>query len=161
MTQASNLVAIFWWAGYTFIGIWAHRVFPGVDFFAPGIVLSMQEQAGHRTVWLAVIWLFIIEGMGNMPFGYGLAWYGALAAYYFVGRWLFEARSVLFVCLLGLGLGVTHPVLVYFLSKLAGLDIPLEPAMWQGGVQALVFPVIWLVADHFFPKGMRQDVRPL
>lgn len=161
MRQGSNLLAILWWSGYTLIGIWAHKLVPGVDFYAPGIILSLQEQAGHRTFWLATIWILLIEGVGNLPFGYGLAWYGALAGFYFIGRWLFEARSILFVCLLGVGLGVTHPLLVYFLSKLASLDVPLEPTMWQGLIQAVAFPVVWLLADHFFPKRLRQDVRPL
>lgn len=44
MVRPSKLTAVLWWGTYTIIGVWAQRVFPGVDFLAPGIVLSMQEE---------------------------------------------------------------------------------------------------------------------
>jgi len=156
-----NLSAILWWSAYTVLGVWGQRFVPGVDFLAPGLVLSMQEQGGVRTAWLALIWVLLLEGMGNLPFGYGLAWYGLLAVLYMMGRWLFEARSILFMCLLGAGLGVLHPLLVYFLSSLGNLVVPLEPTMVEGALQAVIFPVVWLAADKFFPKGLRQDGKPL
>lgn len=161
MLQPGSIITIFWWAIYTILGVWAQRVVPGVDFLAPGIVLSMQEQPGHRTLWLAVIWIFLLEGVGSLPFGYGVAWYGLLVVFYIVGRWLFEARSILFMCLLGAGLGVLHPLLSYSLAQLANLTIPLKTAMLEGVVQAVTFPAVWLAADHFFPKRFRQDVKPL
>lgn len=161
MLQPSSFVAIFWWAAYTVLGVWAQRIVPGVDFLAPGIVLSMQEQAGHRTLWLAAAWILLQEGVGNLPFGYGIVWYGLLIAFYIVGRWLFEARSILFMCLLGLGLGVLHPVLLYALGSLAELVVPMDSVMMEGAVQAATFPVVWLAADRLFPKRLRQDVRPL
>ena len=161
MLQPSSFLAIFWWAGYTILGIWAQRFVPGVDFLAPGIVLSMQEEAGHRTIWLAVIWILLQEGMGNLPFGYGLAWYGSLALFYIMGRWLFEARSILFMCLLGLGLGLFHPLLMYSLGSLAKMAVPFNAAVVEGVIQACVFPVVWVLADWVFPKRLRQDVRPL
>lgn len=161
MRPTNNLLALFWWTTYTVLGVWAHKVIPGVDFLAPGIVLSMQEEAGHRTIWLAVIWILLIEGVGNLPFGYGVAWYGLLVGFYIVGRWLFEARSILFMMLLGAGLGVLHPMLVYGLSSLGNLTVPIKPLIWQGMAQAVIFPVVWLAADYLFPKKLRQDVRPL
>jgi hypothetical protein len=134
---------------------------PGVDFLAPGIVLSMQERAGYRTAWLALIWMLLLEGMGNLPFGYGLAWYGLLMAFYIMGRWLFEARSVAFMCLLGIGLGVLHPLLTYSLASLANLTVDMRPLAMEGAVQAVVFPLVWLLADKLFPRTLRQDVKPL
>lgn len=161
MLLNNNLAAALWWGSYTVVGIWFQRFLPGVDFLAPGIVLSMQEHGGVRTVWLAAIWILLLEGMGNLPFGYGVAWYGFLAVFYVVGRWLFEARSFLFMCLLGLGLGVLHLVLLYFLSTLANLAVSLKQAALEGVIQALVFPLVWLAADKLFPRGLRQDVKPL
>ena len=161
MLLNNNVAAALWWGTYTVLGVWAQRVLPGVDFLAPGIVLSMQEHGGVRTFWLALVWVLLLEGMGNLPFGYGVAWYGLLAVFYVVGRWLFEARSFLFMCLLGLGLGVLHPVLLYFFSALSDLSVPLVSTLVEGVVQALIFPLVWLLADKFFPKGLRQDVKPL
>ena len=161
MPSANKTLAIIWWTIYTVLGIWAHRTIPGIDFFAPGVIISLHEQGGHRTVLLTMVWILLIEGMGSLPFGYGLAWYGLLTVMYFMGQWLFEARSILFMGLIGLGLGVLHPVLIYGLSSLANLRIPLQPLIMEGVMQAAAFPVIWLIADNLFPKRLRQDVRPL
>jgi hypothetical protein len=125
------------------------------------MIVSLQEESGQRTAVLAVIWILLMEGTGNLPFGYGLAWYGLLAAAFFAGRWLFEARSYLFMALLGLWAGALHPALVYGVASLANLEVPMRPIFIQGAIQAVAFPVIWFLADHFFPVRLRQDVRPL
>ncbi|MEF2229452.1 MAG: hypothetical protein V3571_00840 [Pseudodesulfovibrio sp.] len=161
MLPSRNVSAVLWWTAYTVFGVWVQRFIPGVDFLAPGVVLSMQEEGGGYTVWLAAIWILLLEGVGNLPFGYGVAWYGLLAVFYVMGRWLFEARSILFMCLLGAGLGVLHPLLVYFLSSLGNLTVPMRPAMIEGALQAVTFPVVWLAADKYFPRGLRQDAKPL
>ncbi len=161
MLQANSLLMICWWAGYTVLGIWAQWFVPGVDFFASGIVLSLQEQPTYRTLGLAILWILLQEGMGNLPFGYGVAWYGLLLILFIVGRWLFEARSFLFICLLGMGLGVLHPLLVYGLGSLANMTMPMQSAIMEGMMQAVVLPLVWLPASRLFPRKMRQDVRPL
>ena len=98
MRPTNSALAILWWSIYTVLGIWAQRTLPGIDFFAPGIILSLQEEeSGQRTALLGLIWILLVEGTGSLPFGYGLAWYGLLIAFYFMGRWLFEARSFLFI----------------------------------------------------------------
>jgi predicted DNA repair protein MutK len=159
--SSNNLFAILWWGAYTIIGVWVQKVVPGVDILAPGIILSMQEEAGHRTLWLAIIWILLLEGIGSLPFGYGVAWYGLLVLFYSVGRWLFEARSLLFMALLGVGLGVLHPILIYSLSSLGDLIVPVQPTILEGLLQAVTFPVVWLAADQLFPKRLRQDVKSL
>lgn len=161
MLSPNSILAIMWWATYTVIGVWVQKVIPGVDILAPGIILSMQEEAGHRTLWLTLIWILLQEGIGNLPFGYGVAWYGLLAMFYIIGRWLFEARSILFMVLLGVGLGVLHPILVYSLSSLANLNVPIQPTVFEGVLQAVTFPILWLTADQLFPKRLRQDVKSL
>lgn len=159
MPLTNNLLALFWWATYTVVGVWAQKVVPGVDFLAPGIVLSMQEEVGHRTLWLCVIWVLLQEGMGNLPFGYGIAWYGLLVVFYVVGRWLFERRSILFMCLLGLGLGMLHVLVTFSLLRLADMVVNLETTITEGVLQAVLFPVVWIIADQVFPKKLRQDVK--
>lgn len=161
MPPSSNLMGVAWWTAFTIVGIWVQKFIPGVDLFAPGMILSMQEQGGHRTFGLAFVWILLQEGMGNLPFGYGVAWYGMLAVFYMMGRWLFEARSILFMCLLGLGLGVLHPVLSYSLAQLAKLTVSFEMTVLEGVIQAVSFPLIWLLVDTMFPRRLRQDVRPL
>ncbi len=84
-----------------------------------------------------------------------------LVTFYFMGQWLFEARSIMFMVLIGLGLGTLHPALIYGLSSLANMQMPLKPLVMEGVIQAMAFPIIWLVADNLFPKRLRLDVRPL
>jgi hypothetical protein len=159
--SSNNLAALLWWGLYTVAGVWAQRTVPGVDFLAPGIVLSMQEDGGRRTVWLALAWMLLIEGTGNLPFGYGLAWYGLLTTLYLLGRGLFEARSVVFMCLLGAAMGTLHPVLTHSLATLADLTVDTRQLAMEGALQAVSFPLVWLVADKCFPRMLRQDVKPL
>ena len=162
MLPTNSALAVLWWAVYTVIGVWTQRTLPGIDFFAPGIILSLQEgERGQRTVILGLIWILIIEGTGSLPFGYGLVWYGLLVAFYFMGQWLFEARSFLFMALIGLWMGLLHPVLIYSLSSLSNLQVAMKPVMIEGAMQAVAFPLIWLIADYFFPKRLRQDVKSL
>ncbi|WP_419785738.1 hypothetical protein [Pseudodesulfovibrio sp.] len=161
MFPRNNISAVLWWGFYTLIGVWAQRFVPGVDFLAPGIVVALQRDYGARTFWLAVIWILLLEGTGNLPFGYGIAWYGLLVTFYVMGRWLFEARSLLFMCLLGIGLGVLHPMLIYFLASLGNLAVPMQTTLVEGAMQAVTFPVVWLILDKFFPKGLRRDVKSL
>lgn len=159
--RGNSLQAVLWWAGYTIAGVWVHKTVPGIDVFAPGIVLSMQEQGGFRTFWLGFVWILVLEGMGNLPFGYGVAWYSMLVAFFIAGRWLFEARSILFMCVIGLGLGVLHPALTWFVCMLGGIAFPMREAVLEGVLQAVVFPIAWVFADKLFPRGLRQDVAPL
>jgi FtsH-binding integral membrane protein len=157
----NSALSLLWWGVYTILGIWAQRTAPGIDFFAPGFIVSLQEQSPQRTVLLAVLWILLAEGAGNLPFGYGLAQFGLLTAAYFMGRSLFEARSYLFMALLGLWTGAIHPILIYSVSSLANLQVDMRPVLVQGAVQMAIFPVIWFLTDHFFPERLRQDVRPL
>lgn len=162
MLPTNNLIAFIWWGAYTVLGVWAQRALPGIDFFAPGIILSLQEEeTGKRTAMLGAVWILLLEGTGSMPFGYGLAWYGLLAAFYFTGRWLFEARSILFMALIGLMLGMLHPALIYGLSSLSNLKVIMQPVWIDGAMQAVAFPIIWACVDYLFPKRLRQDVKPL
>jgi hypothetical protein len=65
---------IVWWMGFTACGIWAQSHVPGVDFLVPGLILSLQVEKASQTVWLGLVWLLLQEGMGSLPFGFGLLW---------------------------------------------------------------------------------------
>lgn len=160
MTQTINSLAVLWWSAYTVVGIWMQMLVPGVDFLAPGLVLSLQEGGGPVTVLLMLVWVFLQEGMGNLPFGYAIAWYGMLILLYVSGRWLFEARSVSFMCLLGLAMGVLHPLLVDALMSLDSMDSPFHLSMVEGVMQAITFPIVWALAAWLFPKRLKLDDSP-
>ena len=72
----------------------------GIADQQPGFILAIQERNGAQFLWVAVFFLLLQEGMGNMAFGGTLLWY-ALAVFLFrLGHNLFEAESFLFIFLL-------------------------------------------------------------
>ena len=60
---------IAFWALFTLCGLWLQNIVPGVDFLAPGLILAMQEEKWTVPLWLGVLWLFLQEGTGSLPFG--------------------------------------------------------------------------------------------
>ncbi len=158
MPLACNFLALFWWAAYTVVAVWAQKVIPGVDFLAPGLVLSMQEEAGYRTVWLAVLWILLQEGMGNLPFGYGIAWYGLLVIFYIVGAG-FRGRSFC-SCACSVSARCAASAAHIWFVGLGQLAAPQPAVLVEGALQALLFPLVWAVADWLFPTKLRQDVTP-
>lgn len=135
--------SITFWVVFTISGVWLQSWVPGVDFLAPGIILAMQEEKWTVPVWLGLIWLFIQEGTGSLAFGAGLLWYGVLAGLYFFGHWLFEARNVLFMFILGLCLGSMHFLLINIMALLQDWSVPLQRLLFESALQTLVFPVEW------------------
>lgn len=155
------MLAALWWSGFTVAGIWGQSFIPGVDLLAAGLVVSLQEQTRTRTFWLAVAWIVLQEGVGSLAFGYGILWYSALALIFFVGRWLFEARSILFIALIGISLGVLHFAFTLVLTSLEDLTLPLDRLLWESLAQVLVFPAGWWAADRLYPERLKKDERPL
>ena len=150
-----------WWVLFTLAGIWAQYFVPGVDFFAPGLVIALQRRQWTVVAWLIAFWVLLLDGSGNLAFGYGLGWYGGLLLFFSVGQWLFEVRSLSFLCLLGLGLGGLHVILIYALTSLQDLAFPLERVVLEGVLQAVVFPVEWAVVNRFYPERLHGDERSL
>lgn len=156
-TSTQTPLALLWWGGYTIIAVWAQMLIPGVDFLAPGLVLAMQERPVSRVVVLGILWTLLQEGIGGLSFGYGVAWYGLLAIMFVLGRWMFESRSVMFMYLLGVFLGILHPLLTLGLLSLESMQTAPDRLIVEGAIQAAVFPVVWWFAQHFFPARLKAD----
>jgi hypothetical protein len=136
---------IVWWIGFTGCGIWAQSHLPGVDFLVPGLILSLQEETTPQSLWLALVWLLLQEGMGSLPFGFGLLWYAATAGLFLVGRWLFEAKNLMFMSMLGLALGLLHYGLLMVMAGLQDWLVPPGRLLTESIYQALIFPLEWAV----------------
>ncbi len=150
------MLGVLWWGGFTVLGVWAQFFFPGIDFFAPGLILCFQENRGRLALWLAVAWILILEGSGSLAFGYGLPWYAGLALLYAAGRWIFHAKNVLFMCILGLSLGAWHYLLTLGLAELEDVLVPAGRLLREGAWQAVVFPVEWALLNRFYPERLRD-----
>lgn len=134
---------ISFWALFTLSGLWLQSFMPGVDFLAPGLVLSLQEERPRTTVVLGLIWLLLQEGAGSLAFGTVVLWYGALAGLFFFGHWLFEAKNFLFMVILGVCLGLLHFGLMQVMAQLQDWRVAPGRVLMEGVFQAVVFPVQW------------------
>jgi hypothetical protein len=151
---------VVFWAIFTVSGVWLQSFMPGLDFFAPGLVLCFQEEDTRAVVALAVLWLLLQEGMGSLAFGTGILWYGILAALFFFGHWLFEAKNFVFMIILGVCLGVMHFALTQIMAQLQDWLVSPGRVMMESLLQAVVFPVQWgliyIIYSHLEQNG--QDV---
>ena len=150
----------FWWLCYTLAGVWLQEFVPGVDFLAPGLVLALQEERWGPIVWLVLAWIIVQEGLGGLAFGFGPAWYGGLILFYQVGRWLFDQKSFLFVCLTGLVMGAWLVGLTLALAGLEDIRLFMEPLLFRAGLQAAVIPMVWWVAGSCYPERLKIHERP-
>lgn len=150
-----------WWAGFTLVGVWLQRLVPGVDLLAPGLLLSFQEERPPHTLALAVVWVLLQDGAGTLRFGYGMLVYGVLALFFLWVRWLFNARSFLFVFLSGLLCAGLHMPVVGVLSHLEELEFLWPRLLFEAGLQVVLFPLVWYGAHRLFPNRLKCDERAL
>jgi hypothetical protein len=154
------MLAVFWWSAFTVLGIWGQSMVPGVDFFAPGMAVSLRWQRPAGTVVLALVWTAIQEGAGGLAFGYAILWYVTLFVLLTLGRWLLDPGSLQFQALLGVALGVAHFLLLYLMAVLEMRAFPLGRVLWECLLQAILYPAIWFAADNLFPQRLRRDEEP-
>lgn len=131
------------WTVFTLGGLWLQSFMPGVDFLAPGLILSLQEERNRATAVMGFVWLMLQEGTGSLAFGTVVIWYGVLTALFFFGHWLFEAKNFVFVIILGACLGVLHFGLMNIMTQLQDWRVPEGRVLMEAVVQAVVFPVEW------------------
>lgn len=131
------------WTVFTLGGLWLQSFMPGVDFLAPGLILSLQEERNRTTAVMGFVWLMLQEGTGSLAFGTVVIWYGVLTALFFFGHWLFEAKNFVFVIILGACLGVLHFGLMNIMTQLQDWRVPEGRVLMEAVIQAVVFPVEW------------------
>lgn len=140
------------WLLFTVGAVWFQYFLSGVDVMAAGLVVSLQEERPGRTFWLALAWTLIQEGMGSMAFGLVILLYASLVGFYFAGRWLFESRNFLFICLLGTALAVSHAGLVHVMALLQDATVPQGWVVSHALIHVVLFPAEWLVVSNLYRK---------
>jgi hypothetical protein len=149
-----------WWLLFTIAAIWAQSFMPGIDFLAPAIIVCLQMERLKQAIWLTVAFILLQEGMGTLAFGAGLLWYGALIILYFIGRWLFESKNILFVFFIGISLGVWHFILLKIMGQLENLPIATDPLLRESALQVAVFTIEWGIIYSIY-KRLQPDERTL
>lgn len=150
------MLSVLWWLTFTVACIWGQSVVPGVDLLAPGLIILLQEDRRAAALWLVLLWIPLQDGMGNLASGYSIMWYCLITLFFYSGRWLFEARSALFMILLGVALGALHVTLTYAMVSLQFLVLPVERVLWEGLIQAVIFPIEWSMLDRIYPQALRR-----
>lgn len=145
---------ILWWTAFIVCGIWAQYFVRGVDVLMVGLVISLQEDRLQQTFWLLGCLVLIQEGTGSLSFGSSLLWYAMLIALYAVGRWLFQARNLFFMALLGASMGLWHYLLVNIMAPLQEYQVAHDRLFFESMIQALIFPVAWALASEL--RGKRE-----
>ncbi len=142
-----NYRNLFWWLGFILCGIWGQSFIPGVDLLMVGLLISLQEERLSQTLWLLGACILIQEGTGSLAFGSGILWYSALIAMFFLGRWLFQARNLFFVIIMGGVMGAWRYLLVVLLATLQNYQVTHERLFFECVLQALLFPLIWTLVS--------------
>lgn len=143
---------VLFWLIYTVAGVWVQRILPGVDVFAPALVVCLQERRVTQFAWLLPLWIVLQEGMGNLPFGNMILWYAGMLIFFVLGRWLFESRNIIFVFIIGILMGVWHFVLTQLMAELQNLEVVESQLFLESIHQAVVFPLVWALAFSLYKR---------
>ena len=139
-----NWINIGWWLVYICLAVIFQALFPGLDFMLPGFILAIQEREPVQLGWVALVFILLQEGMGNMGFGGSLLWYSLAVVFFFLGYSLFEVESFLFIFLLSGCLAFLHFVVFSLMASLQDTPFSGNALMEEAVVQALITPFIWL-----------------
>ena len=151
------MYSAFWWACFSFLAIWVQKIVPGVDFLAPGLLLCIQLEKKYHIVWLILIWSLVQDGIGGLPFGYSVLWYSSILVLYRCGAMFFDVQSMMFALLCGVVLGALHPALTAMMSMLADMVWVPDRYIFEGILQAVIFPVEWLLLKYIYPQRFRHE----
>lgn len=138
-----NLV---WWTLFFVAGICLQRLLPGVDVLVVGLLVALQERRPLQIFWVAVVLLVFQEGMGTLEFGASLLWYPLVICLFFIGRWLFETRNILFVFLLSACIGAGHLGVLLLMDRLQYIAADLSAQLDESILQAVLIPIVWKAA---------------
>ncbi len=148
--------SLLFWGLFTVIAVWFQHLVPGTDFLAAGLLVSLQEQGRARSLWLAMLWILLQEGMGSLAFGTIPLLYGVLFLAFHFGRWLFEPKNYLFICLLGIFFGVAQAWLGLTMATLQGVIPDRNAVFTAAAVQVTLLPMEWALLAKLYEKYVKR-----
>lgn len=148
------------WLIFVIAAIWAQRFLPGIDFMISAVIVCLQLERLKQALWLTAVFIILQEGMGSLSFGAGVLWYGMLYLLYFIGRWLFESKNMLFVFFIGISLGAWHFMLVQIMGELENVPVLVMPLIRESALQAAIFTLEWGVIYSLFKRLQPDDRTP-
>lgn len=146
-----------WWLLYTIAGVWLQSWIPGVDVFAPAVMVCLQEERRREALWGIVCWTVLQEGAGNMPFGSMILWYIALVLVVTVSRSLFDSRNIVFILCSGIMLGGLHYFMTLGMSALQGLSVDTHRVLLESAAQPVVFVLVWWITYTLYTRLVHHE----
>jgi len=96
-SRKGQIPAIIWWTDYLILALWGQELSGGLDFLSPGVLVCLQSGQWWTALWMAVAWVLVQEGGGNLVFGVSIVFYAGMLAFYLISRWLLEPENPLFI----------------------------------------------------------------
>lgn len=134
--------AVIWWLIYTIFGIWLQRFIPGLDCFAPALAGCLYLGLTTTTFWLALFWILIQEGIGSLAFGSTLLFYGGITVFFFWSKIIFTKNSPLFFIGASIFTSGFYLLVMYVMSNLQELDIPINIFLQNALLILIFFPIL-------------------
>jgi hypothetical protein len=136
----------FWWGIFLVPAVTLQSLLPGVDFLLAGFLVTLQERRYADLFWVLPLLIMLQEGMGTREFGVVLPWYAAVAAVFFLGRWLFDIESFLYAFLLSACLAACHFAMAFLMSPLYAVAVDMHRLLDESVYLALLLPGCWKLA---------------
>ena len=153
---SQRLSPFVWWIGYFFIAVLAQKYSNGKDFLTPAVLICLQSKRWWGAAWLALLCVFMHEGMGNLEFGISTLFYVGVFLFYFVARWLLEPKSPVFMFLYSLVLTVWLHSIV--LGGVIFQELALAVTFSWGwvSIQWACYLIWWFLAMHAYQAWVRH-----
>ncbi|MCL2123189.1 MAG: hypothetical protein FWH34_03780 [Desulfovibrionaceae bacterium] len=136
-----------WWGFFLFPAITLQSLLPGVDFLLAGFLVTLQERRYADLFWALPLLILLQEGMGTREFGVILLWYVAVAALFFLGRWLFDIESLLYAFLLSACVAACYFAMAFLMSPLYAVVVDAHRLLDESVYLALLLPLCWKLAQ--------------
>ncbi|MCF8106289.1 MAG: hypothetical protein K9K64_12470 [Desulfohalobiaceae bacterium] len=151
-------VPVFWLL-FTALGVWAHSFIPGLDCFAPALIVCLHLRRYRTAFWLGSAWLLINEGAGTLAFGTSIVWYCGLILFFFLIQLFLSARHIYFALTMALFAGGWQFFVFSSMVRLQEFEVARGTLLSGSLSTMLFFPVGWfLVQGLAEQKGGRTSV---
>ena len=145
--------ASIFWPVYTIACIWFQSFLPGLDCFAPALIVCLHLKHYRTVFWLGLIWLLINEGVGSFAFGASLVWYVGLILFFFAVQVFFSSRHIYFVFVVALFAGIWQFFVYFSMVNLQELVVQKETLLANSVLTVTLFPVVWLVIQGLLKQN--------
>ncbi len=141
--RAANIT---WWLSFIIIGLIIQMYVPGIDILVVGFIILLQDRDLVQLLWVAPYLILLQEGMGSLDFGGAILWYACIAFVYFIGYFLFENSTFLFMIVIGMGVGLSNVAFTWIIAALQFHEVDTELLLHESLIQFFIVPILWKLA---------------